>query len=64
MKAGDSFFGLRNFVRGKINKWELLNSDPNISDVKINSENPVDSVVSITFDNSGDFLNLLNLIFF
>ena len=61
MKAGDSFFGLRNFVRGKINKWELLNSDPNISDVRVNSENPVDSVVSITFDNSGDFLNLLNL---
>ena len=61
MNAGDSFFALKNFAKGKINKYELMDADPLIYDVRVNSNNPAQSIVELRFQREEDFLKLLGL---
>ena len=61
MDAGDSFFALRDFARGKINKWKLMESEPLIGGVLWDDKNPAKSVVDIDFDNSNDFFEHINV---
>lgn len=56
MAAGDTFLGLRNFIKGKINPNELMSLDKLISDVKVNKDNLAQSKILIEFDNDEDFL--------
>ena len=61
MKAGDSFFGLKNYAKGKINKYELMDSDPLIYNVTENRNNPAQSEIYLQFDNSEKLLEMLGL---
>ena len=61
MNAGDSFFALKNYAKGKISKYELLDSDPLIHDVIQDSSNPAQSIVKLRFDNDTKFLESLGL---
>lgn len=56
MAAGDTFLGLRNFVKGKINPRELTSLDKLISDVQVNKNNLAQSKILVDFDNEEDFL--------
>ena len=60
MQPGDSFFALKNYAKGKINRWELVDSDPIIYEVRHN-ENPAQSVVYLRFKNDEDFLKILGV---
>ena len=61
MKAGDSFFALRNFVRGKINRKELLESDPLIYNVYPDFTNPGMSEIFLTYKDTYDMFSDLNI---
>jgi len=56
MAAGDTFLGLRNFIKGKINPKELISIDKLISDVQVDKNNLAQSKILVDFDNEEDFL--------
>jgi hypothetical protein len=56
MAAGDSFLNLINFTKGKVRPNELINSDPLITDVKVNKENLGQSLVELSYVTTEDFL--------
>jgi hypothetical protein len=60
MEPGDSFFALRNFVKGKITDRDLLDSDKLITRVIPNS-NRAQSVLFLEFENENSFLKVLNI---
>lgn len=55
MASFDTFMALRDYVKGKIPKWELEDSDPNIYSVREDRSNPGQSVIRIEFDNDDKF---------
>ena len=61
MEPGDSFFALSNFVRGKIDRYNLQYSDPLISRVEINPKNLAQSYVYLEFENQEKLLKTLNV---
>lgn len=61
MTAGDSFFALKNFAKGKISKYDLMDSDPLISSISENPNNPGQSIIQIRFDDNSEFLKFLGL---
>lgn len=60
MEAGDSFFNFRNFAKGKI-KWELLNSEPLVKNIRIDNSNLAQSEVTIEFDDPEEFFKTINV---
>lgn len=60
MEPGDSFFALRNFAKGKIDRFQLEESDPLIYDVRPR-ENLGQSIVELRFKDEDTFLRYLNL---
>lgn len=61
MAAGDTFFALRNFVKGKISRYELESADPSIRRVTTNSGNLGQSVVYVEFENSVSLMEIIGL---
>lgn len=61
MELGDSFYGLRNFVKGRISKYELEGIDPIIDRIQEDRNNRAQSTVIITPKTSDDFCKMLNL---
>jgi hypothetical protein len=61
MEAGDSFFALSNFIRGKIDKYNLEYSDPLIQQVRVDRNSPAQSEVYLEFKNSETFFNSLGV---
>ena len=61
MEPGDSFFALRRFVKGKINKYELEGSDSSIERVIPSMENPALSKVIIGFRDMNEFGKIIGL---
>lgn len=59
MAAGDSFLGLRNFIKGKITPRQLIDVDPLITDVKVDKNNLAQSKIEISFDSTKDLLESL-----
>lgn len=51
---------LLQFVKGKINSTELINSDPSIYDVRVNNKSLANSQIIFTFDDD-EFYDLLDL---
>lgn len=51
MASYDTFMALRDYVKGKINKWDLEGSDPNIYYVREDSSNRGQSVLKIGFND-------------
>jgi len=61
MELGDSFYGLRNFVKGRISKYELEGIDPAIDRISLNSTNPAQSTVILnleSFEKLGKMIGL------
>jgi len=61
MAALDTFIGLRNYTRGKIDKYELEDSDELISEVKEDRSNRGQSIVVVDFDDENKFLETIGL---
>lgn len=61
MNAGDSFFAIKNFARGKISKYQLMDADPFIDYVYEDYRNPAQSKVTLKFLDEQKFLKLLGL---
>jgi hypothetical protein len=61
MEAGDSFFALGNFVRGKIEKYDLEYSDPLIQQVRVDRNSPAQSEVYLEFKDSNKFFDALGV---
>lgn len=61
MELGDSFFGLRNFVKGRITKYELEGIDPMIDRIQENHQNRAQSILVLRPKNVDEFCNLLSL---
>lgn len=59
MAAGDSFLGLRSFIKGKITPYELIDVDPLITDVKVDKTNLGQSKIEISFNSTSDLLRAL-----
>lgn len=59
MVAGDTFLGLRNFIKGKITPRQLIDVDPLITDVKVDKNNLAQSKIEISFDSTQDLLESL-----
>ena len=55
MASFDTFMALRDYVKGKIQKGELEDSDPNIYSVREDRSNLGQSVIRIEFDNDDKF---------
>lgn len=51
MASYDTFMALKDYVKGKINKFELEGSDPNINYVNENNSNRGQSTIKIGFDD-------------
>lgn len=61
MASLDTFIGLRNYIKGKINKYELEDSDELISEVIEDRTNRGQSVIVVDFDDENDFLKTIGL---
>lgn len=61
MASGDSFFGFKNFAKGKINRWEFLDAEPLIKDVRVDQSNLGQSKITIEFDDDQDFFKVINV---
>jgi len=61
MELGDSFYGLRNFVKGRISKYELEGIDPAIDRIILNSTNPAQSTVILDFESFEKLGKLIGL---
>lgn len=59
MVAGDTFLGLRNFIKGKITPRQLIDVDPLITDVKVDKNNLAQRKIEISFDSTQDLLESL-----
>lgn len=53
MASGDSFIALRQYLKGKIDKYELMDLDKAITDVRTNSQNLGQSRIRIDLGNDG-----------
>jgi hypothetical protein len=62
MAALDTFIALRNYVKGKISKYELEESDGYISSVRENTQNRGQSEIRIEFEGEREFLESLGLL--
>jgi len=51
MASYDTFMALRDYVKGKIEKWELEDSDPDIYHVREDRSNPGQSVLKLGFND-------------
>lgn len=60
MASFDTFMALRDFVKGKIEKSELEDSDPDIYGVREDRSNRGMSVVRLEF-NDDEFMKLVGL---
>ena len=61
MEILDTFFALKNFVKGNISGYELTDIDPNIRDVRVNSSNLGQSVIYLDFDDEEKFFKLMEM---
>lgn len=61
MAALDTFIALRDYVKGKINSYDLESSDELITDVRENRQNRGQSEVRAEFDREEDFLKAVGL---
>ncbi len=61
MELGDSFYGLRNFVKGRISKYELESIDPIIDRIQEDRNNKAQSTVIITPKTPDDFCKMIGL---
>jgi hypothetical protein len=61
MELGDSFYGLRNFVKGRISKYELEGLDPLIDRIQEDRNNKAQSTVIISPKTSDDFCKMIGL---
>lgn len=56
-----TFFSLRNFVKGKIDKWELEASHPLIYNVRLDKENIAQSEIILDWDSFDKFGKVIGL---
>lgn len=61
MAALDTFIALRDYVKGKINSYDLESSDELITDVRENRQNRGQSEVRAEFDSEEEFLKSVGL---
>lgn len=61
MELGDSFYGLRNFVKGRISKYELEGIDPLIDRIQEDRTNRAQSTVILTPKSLDDFCKMIGL---
>jgi hypothetical protein len=61
MEILDTFFALKNFVKGNISGYELTGMDPNIRDVRVNSNNLGQSIIYLDFDDEDKFFKLMEM---
>lgn len=61
MELGDSFYGLRNFVKGRISKYELEGIDPLIDSVREDFQNKAQSRVILQFESFEKFGKMIGL---
>jgi hypothetical protein len=61
MELGDSFYGLRNFVKGRLSKYELEGMDPIIDRVQEDRNNKAQSTIILSPKTSDDFCKMLGL---
>jgi hypothetical protein len=61
MELGDSFYGLRNFVKGRITKYELEGIDPTIDSIREDSKNKAQSTIILQFDSFEKFGKMIGL---
>jgi len=61
MELGDSFYGLRNFVKGRISKYELESIDPSIYSVREDYQNKAQSKVILQFESFEKFGKMIGL---
>lgn len=57
----DTFIALRNYVKGKIDRFDLESSDEMISEVRENSQNRGQSTVIVEYQNEEEFLSAMGL---
>lgn len=57
----DTFIALRNYVKGKIDKYELEDSDDMITSIRENAQTKGQSMVFIEFDDETSFLESLGI---
>ena len=61
MASYDTFMALRDYVKGKIDRFDLEDSDPNIYDVREDKSNLGQSLIKIEFKKDDDFWKAVNL---
>lgn len=61
MAVLDTFIALRNYVRGKIDGYELEDADELFSDVRENYQNRGQSKITVEFDSEEKFLEAMGL---
>lgn len=61
MAVLDTFIALRNYVRGKINAYELEEADELFSDVREDRQNRGQSKITVEFDSEEKFLETMGL---
>jgi hypothetical protein len=61
MAAYDTFRALRDFAKGKISKYELEDSDPSITDVRVDGSNLGQSKIELTFPGDDRILGMVGL---
>ena len=61
MAALDTFIALRDYIKGKIDSYDLKESDDLIYRIKENQQNRGQSGVVISFNNEEEFLKFLGL---
>ena len=61
MELGDSFYGLRNFVKVRITKYELEGIDPTIDSVREDYKNKAQSTIILQFDSFEKFGKMIGL---
>lgn len=57
----DTFLALRDYIRGKISKYELMDIEPSITDVRENSSGRGSSNLIIQFDSFSEFGELIGI---
>ena len=61
MASYETFMALRDYVKGKIDRFDLEDSDPNIYDVREDKSNLGQSLIKIEFKKDDDFWKAVNL---
>ena len=57
----DSFVALKNFIQGKIDSYELMNSIPKINKVEVNYDDLSKSIIVYDFERESDLLKLIGV---